>query len=112
MPALSARRSVALAMVAAFLLIQLAVPVVSLFGPRPARFAWHMYSALPPVPEAWALGADGGEAPVDLGALFAVQRAELDYASILRGGLCEATGAETVKVLLPGDAEAEVIDCR
>ena len=71
-------------------LVQVLVPVVALFGPRPGRFAWQMYSALPDVPRAWTVAADGSEQPVDLDALFAVQRAEIDYAAVLRTGLCDA----------------------
>jgi hypothetical protein len=97
--------------VAAFLVVQLAVPTVALFGPRPARFAWQMYSALPPVPEASVVWADGHEEPVDLSSLFAVQRAEIDYAAVLRAGLCGATGAAAVRIKL-SDGGIEEIACR
>ena len=42
------RRTLAISVVvAAFLAVQVLVPLVALFGPRPARFSWQMYSALP-----------------------------------------------------------------
>ena len=99
------------AAIIAFVVVQLAVPAIALFGPRPARFAWQMYSALPPVPQAWVVNADGSETAVDLSSLFAVQRAEIDYVSVLRAGLCEATGADRVRIQsLTG--EQETMACR
>ena len=85
-------------LVAAFLAVQVLVPVVALFGPRPARFSWQMYSALPHVPLAWTVAADGAEQPIDLGPYFAVQRAEIDYAAVLRAGLCDEVLAPAVKI--------------
>lgn len=106
------RRLTAIALlVAAFLAIQLLVPTVALFGPRPARFSWQMYSALPRVPHAWTVAADGSEEPVDLGAVFAVQRAEIDYVAVLRSGLCDLTGAPAVKIQADGGQAPEVISC-
>lgn len=98
------------ALVAFFLAVQVLMPAAALFGHRPARFAWQMYSALPDLPRAWAIAADGSEQPVNLGRLFAVQRAEIDYVSVLRTGLCDATGASSVRIL-PPHAPAEVIAC-
>ena len=98
-------------MIVAFLLVQLAVPLAALFGPRPGRFAWQMYSALPDVPRAWTVAADGSEQPVDLEALFAVRRAEIDYVAVLRTGLCDATGATAVKILPDDGDEPELIAC-
>jgi hypothetical protein len=109
---LSARATLIAVLVAALLAAQLVVPVAALFGPRPARFAWHMYSALPEVPHAWTVSAEGTEQPVDLGSLFAVQRAEIDYAAVLRAGLCEATGAAAVKIQVSETAQPELIECR
>ncbi len=107
------RRTLAVSVViVAFLLVQVAVPVVALFGPRPGRFAWQMYSALPDVPRAWTVAADGSEQPVDLDALFAVQRAEIDYVAVLRTGLCDATGAPAVRIQADDGDEPELIACR
>jgi hypothetical protein len=99
------------ALIVAFLALQLAVPAVALFGPRPARFAWQMYSALPDVPKAFAVEADGTEHPVDLQRLFAVQRAEIDYASVLRTGLCDATGSSAIRLEF-ADGRDQEIPCR
>ncbi len=98
--------------VAAFLAIQVLVPVVALFGPRPARFSWQMYSALPRVPHAWTVTADGTEHPIDLGPLFAVQRAEIDYTAVLRAGLCDMVQAPAVKIQADDADAPELITCR
>ena len=106
------RRALAISvLIVAFLALQLLVPVMALFGPRPGHFAWHMYSALPQVPRAWTVAADGSEHPVDLGTLFAVQRAEIDYADVLRAGLCDATGAAAVRIQSHSADESEPIAC-
>ena len=106
------RRTLAISVViVAFLLVQVLVPVAALFGSRPARFGWHMYSALPDVPRAWTVAADGTAKPVDLDTLFAVRRAEIDYAAVLRTGLCDATGAPAVKIRASDSTEPELITC-
>jgi hypothetical protein len=107
------RRTLAISvLIAAFLAVQLLVPMVALFGPRPARFSWQMYSALPRVPHAWTIAADGTERPMDLGALFAVQRSEIDYTAVLRAGLCDLTDDPVVKVRAGEAAAPEFIACR
>jgi hypothetical protein len=108
---MSLRRIAVITIVAAFLAVQLVVPTLALFERRPAHFGWQMYSALPRVPQAWVLGGDGTERPVDLTELFAVQRAEIDYGDVLRAGLCDATGAAAIKLQHSGDAEPETVTC-
>lgn len=107
------RRTLAISvLVVAFLAVQVLVPLVGLFGPRPARFSWQMYSALPRVPHAWTVAADGTERPIDLGPLFAVQRAEIDYAAVLRAGLCDKVSAPAVRIQEDESSEPELIACR
>ena len=110
MRSLGIRTALVSVLVAAFLAIQVIVPTVALFGPRPARFAWQMYSALPDVPRAWLVRPDGSEQPVDLSRLFAVRRAEIDFAAVLRAGLCDATAAVAVRIQ-PAHADPEIIAC-
>ena len=100
-----------IAAIIAFLAVQLAVPAAALFGPRPARFSWHMYSALPPVPEAWTVTTDGRREQVDLGSLFAVQRAEIDYVAVVRAGLCGAVDAHAIEIRRSAEAPVETITC-
>jgi hypothetical protein len=107
------RRTLAISVViVAFLLVQVAVPLVALLGHRPGRFAWQMYSALPDVPRAWTVASDGTERAVDLDAVFAVRRAEIDYVAVLRTGICDATGAPAVKIQANDGDEPELIACR
>ena len=108
---MSRRRIAAIALVAAFVAMQLLVPAVALFETRPARFGWQMYSALPRLPQAWVIDAAGAQRPVDLTDLFAVRRAEIDYEDVLRAGLCEATGAAAIRIQGLVSAEPETLTC-
>jgi len=95
----------------AFLAFQVAIPTIALFGPRPSRFGWHMYSALPPVPQAWIVRSDGSEQAVEVTSYFVVPRAELDYASALRDRLCAVSGAVEVRVRPDTDSPVDSIPC-
>jgi hypothetical protein len=101
------RRLATATFVVLFLAWQVAVPVLGLFGPRPGRFGWQMYASFPAPPRAWLVRANGSEDLVDLGSLFAVERAEIDYARALRTGLCDATDATAIRVEQP-DGEVTV----
>jgi len=94
-----------------FLALQIAVPATALFAPRPQRFGWHMYSALPPVPDVSVVGADGTEDRVELEALFVVPRAEIDYATALRDRLCGVTHAVAIRHR-SADGEVEEVACQ
>jgi hypothetical protein len=109
---LRTRATLVAIILAAYLTIQVIVPVAALFGPRPARFGWQMYSALPDLPQAWTVAADGTEEEIALASLFAIQRAEIDYTAVLRSGLCDVTDAPAVKVQAPDAQEPELIECR
>jgi hypothetical protein len=99
------------AFVVLFLAFQLLVPAAALFSRRPAPFGWQMYSALPQLPQAWLVDTAGHETQVNLGALFAESRAEIDYAAALRMGLCDLPGAKSVKLLEPDARAPEIIEC-
>jgi hypothetical protein len=49
---------------------------------------------------------------MDLGALFAVQRSEIDYTAVLRAGLCDLTDDPVVKIRAGEAAAPELIACR
>lgn len=105
------RLTLVAAFLAVFLVWQLAMPTAALFGPRPERFGWQMYSAFPPLPQAWTVDASGAETPVDVKRFFAQLRAEIDFAAALRAGLCDASGAVAVRISDPRGT-TEVIECR
>jgi hypothetical protein len=106
------RTALTAAFVVAFVVIQLVVPAVALFGSRPAPFGWQMYAAMPQLPRAWVVDTQGTETPVDLFTLFATQRAEVDYASALERHLCDRTDAAAVRVQRPGDDESKTVICQ
>jgi hypothetical protein len=108
---MSMRQSLALAFFVVFLVFQLTVPTFALFAARPARFGWQMYSALPNVPRAWTVKADGTEEPVDMTHLFAMQRAEIDYAAVMLAGLCDASDAVAIKVQGADSSTPEMVAC-
>jgi len=93
---------------ALFLLVQVALPVAALFGDRPGRFGWHMYSAVPDLPEVWVIRSDGSEMSVDLSRL-AKGRAEINYTTALWAALCEEPDVSAVRLLR--DDESELLSC-
>ncbi len=101
----------AMVFVVLFLVIQTVLPVAGLFGHRPGRMGWQMYSALPRLPVVWTVSEEGSRAPLDLANLFANQRAEIDYRSVLRANLCEATGAYAVQLMGIEGQPTETIRC-
>ena len=102
------RRSALAAFVGLVLAFQLAVPTAALFAHRPARFGWQMYAAVPSLPQAWLVFADGHEEPVDLAQVFATKRAEINYAYALRRGLCGVTAAVAIRLVLPDHGQERV----
>lgn len=95
-----------------FLVIQTVFPVAALFGDRPGRMGWQMYSALPHLPVVWTVSDDGSRTPLELAGLFANLRAEIDYPPVLRTNLCEATGAYAVLLMGVDGQPMETIRCR
>lgn len=96
--------------VAIFLAWQIIVPAAALFGPRPARGGWQMYSAFPDVPSVYLIDAAGHESQVDANQFFAQLRAEINFGAALRAGVCPASGAVAVK-LVDSHGATEVIAC-
>ena len=105
------RRVVAAAFVAAFLVVQLAVPVIGLFRERPASFSWHMYSVFASLPQVSVVDASGHEAAVDLEPLLAARRAEVDYVPALVQLLCGRQGVASVRIGEASQTDAEVVPC-
>jgi hypothetical protein len=72
--------------------LQLAVPAVLLFRPRPQRFGWQMFSSATVVPTLVLHRATGRRDTVDINLYFAVRRPEL-----ARGDL-ELVGSHVCRV--------------
>ena len=73
----SARDRVVAAVVVTYLALQLIVPAVLLFFPRPQRFGWQMFTAAPVIPRLVLHRTTGRRDTVDINRYFAVRRPEL-----------------------------------
>lgn len=73
-PARVVRRTVLFAAIAA---VQVAVPLVAMRAPPPARFGWQMFAGVAPRPRVQARDRDGALRPVDLDALLGNPRGDL-----------------------------------
>jgi hypothetical protein len=91
------------------LLLELVVAAVAFTAPRPGRFGWQMYSAVPYVPAVW-LTIDGREEPFDLSEALVNSRAEIDYVSLVRDRGCEMGATDMVRIEL-ADGSFERVTC-
>jgi hypothetical protein len=91
-------RGVLAGLIVAFLAFQIAVPGITLLGPRPVRFGWHMYTAFAPTPRVWVEGPDGQLSRVDLDSVLVESRPEMDHERVLAPALCRREGVEAVVV--------------
>jgi hypothetical protein len=97
-----------LVIVGLFVVVQIAVPTVMLFEPRPAAFGWQMYSAARSLPDVVVIEADGSERVVDLTDHLAEPRAEIDYAARLAEQACRVIGGPRVRVTPDGGPPIEI----
>ena len=107
-PAAGPRRGLML-LVAIGLALELVVAAVVFTAPRPGRFGWQMYSAVPYIPAAWAT-VDGAEQPLDVGGLLVNARAEIDFVGLARDRGCEIVRADAVRIEL-ADGTLVTVDC-
>ncbi len=104
------QRALVAGLISAYLAVQLLLPSVLLFGERPARFGWQMYSTAPRLPVVVALDASGGERRIDIIDLVAGPRAEIDYAALMAQQGCDLVDASRLRIeSAPG--EVAVVDC-
>ena len=80
----------------AFIVVQFSVPAIALAGPRPSRFAWHMFTTTTPAPEAWIEDATGDLTKVDVRAMLLHPRADASIAQGLVARLCADEAAVAV----------------
>lgn len=93
-------RRAALAFVAVWLTIQLAVPAAALLTDPPARFSWQMYSGLSEHPSYILVYDDGEEERETHGSLLPWTRADLPYHEHLPRYLCRTEARlEEVRVV-------------
>jgi len=95
--------------VAIGLALELVVAAIVFTAPRPGRFGWQMYSAVPYIPAMWAT-VDGAEQPFELGEALINSRAEIDFVGLARDRGCEIVRADAVRVEL-ADGTFVTVDC-
>jgi len=83
---------------------------MGLFANRPAPFAWQMYSVLGETPQVWTVNDEGLLTEVDMSAVFARHRAELDYASIVMA-LCRRQEAVVAIRIQTTGGDPEELTC-
>jgi hypothetical protein len=91
-------RGVLAGLIVGFLALQVAVPAISLFGPRPVRFGWHMYTVYAPTPLVWTEASDGELSRVDLDSVLVESSPEMDHGIALLEPLCGRAGVDAVVI--------------
>ncbi len=71
-----------------FLIIQIGLPFILLWSPRPVRWGWQMYSTITEVPSVTLVLNDDTTQPVDLGQHIGYIRAEMQLTERLPAYLC------------------------
>ena len=108
-----ARKATAALLVAAFLTLQIGIPLAQLRQPRPARFGWQMFSGVREQPRVWTIRADGSSQPVDLLRYSGNPRGDLDYEKYLVPHLCRhEPSVLTVRLQVTGERGPEERSCR
>jgi hypothetical protein len=107
-PAADPRRGLMI-LVAIGLALELVVAAIVFTAPRPGRFGWQMYSAVPYIPAAWAV-VDGTEQPLDVADMLVNSRAEIDFVAFVRERACAMAGADELRIEL-NDGSFEQVDC-
>jgi len=96
-----------------FLFLQIAIPVYQLVAPKPSRFGWHMFAALPERPVLTLVFADGTETEIDdLNQFFGYPRGDIRMMEVLPDYLCETREKLTsIKIKYPDDSVGETCLC-
>lgn len=96
-------------MVAIALAVQVAVASAAFLGPRPSRYGWQMYTAVPYIPRVWGIsGEDEREVAIDQ--LLVNARAEIDYVALIRSRGCDLVDADALRIE-HDDARVETVMC-
>jgi hypothetical protein len=110
-PLRTAREAIAAAVFLGVLALQVLIPLSRLAEPRPARFAWHMYSgARAPVAISVMIGTDSVH-PIELRDVVRNVRADLDYVSHLVPHLCGTLANASGVRVARGAAAPEYVPC-
>ena len=113
-PAWSSRERRAAAIVIGYVVVQLALPIVLLFHPRPQRFGWQMFTNAPVIPQLVLHRAGGSRDTVDVNRYFAVRRPELARSDLelVPSHVCRVTpDAAAVELWIRRDSLPRVHPC-
>ena len=114
-PDWSARDRLVAAVVVTYLVLQLLVPAIMLFRPRPQRFGWQMFTSVPVVPRLVLHRTTGRRDTVDVNRYFAIRRPEvaLGGLGLVASHVCRVTpDAVLVEVKVPPDSVPRLHPCR
>lgn len=90
----------AVVLVCGFLCIQVVIPLVSLFLPRPSRFSWQMFSGAVPAQNFVVSMKDGTKTPVQSSSYAGMWRPDIRVGREFAVGLCQRLpDAESVTYL-------------
>jgi hypothetical protein len=96
-----------------FLAFQIAMPLVKLSAPRPARFGWHMFTAIPKRTQFTLLMRDGTRRPVDLTLYVGLSRGEVNMRQELPPHLCRVVpDAIAVQITANESGQVRTHPCR
>lgn len=105
------RQRVAMTFVVIFLVVQIAVPLAALAGPRPGRFSWQMYSGVRTQATFSIVHQDGSLTPVTPRDYVAHPRLDIDFVAWLPDHVCSVEpDAVAVQVERAHDIK-DVITC-
>ncbi len=109
-PSWTTGQRIAAGVCVAWLALQLALPMLQLFQPRPARFGWQMYSGFTPHAKLSVITSDS---IIEVDPDQFVVRPRLDFvAADLPGHLCSrVSGATTIRMSFENQ-EPEEVPCR
>ena len=114
-PEWSARDRLVAAVVVTYLVLQLLIPAIMLFRPRPQRFGWQMFSSVPVVPRLVLHRTTGRRDTVDINRYFAIRRPELALGDLgfVMAHVCRVTpDAAQVEVTVLPDSAPRLQPCR
>jgi hypothetical protein len=107
----STKEVAAVVCIVLFLAIQIGVPLVQLFAPRPAHFGWQMFAAIGRRPKFSVVMRDGTTRPVDPSPYLAERRGDLKLEAALPPHLCRILDIAAVQILFPNSQQPQVHTC-
>lgn len=105
------RKRAVMTFIVVFVAVQVVVATVALFGPRPARWSWQMYSGGRPQVDFVIVRDNGTRDAVEIADYVSNRRAEIDYAEVLPAYLCQVETDAASITITPADTPATEVRC-